>query len=216
MEWFLIGFFLLTAAAAIVIPYLNGNPTRKITAAILLLPAAYIGYTEYQTITLENNLSAAIQTYSGNATLKVSCHRFSQYFTQTNQRAGQVWFDSNGTASNTTELMYRTCEALKPLNPALSQNKDIPVITDEQAFALHILSHELQHLQNIKNEAAAECYAHQHNPSFFNHLKISNPQETAIRTFQQTYPNNARKYKSGECKPGGQLDLKLTPSVFNR
>ena len=219
VELFLIALSILAASAAILIPWYSGNSPKPILGGILLIPAGILGYQEIQIVQLEQTLSKAIQTYSATNDLTVSCDRFSQHFIQTNQRAGEVWFNSDGTPENDTRLMYRTCNTLLPLEPQLSAalaNSDVPSfpISSEQAYMLHVLSHELQHLLGIRDEATAECYAHQNNPAFFTLLRIEDPIDTAHRTHAENYPNLPFSYKSGECKPGGSLDLNLQPSLW--
>ena len=129
VELFLIALSILAASAAILIPWYSGNSPKPILGGILLIPAGILGYQEIQIVQLEQTLSKAIQTYSATNDLTVSCDRFSQHFIQTNQRAGEVWFNSDGTPENDTRLMYRTCNTLLPLEPQLSAalaNSDVP------------------------------------------------------------------------------------------
>lgn len=211
VEIFAIVFLALLAVAAIVVPWYRDNPPRWGTAFIILLLTAPLVYEEYRMQSVESFLTSTIREYGGNPEFQVECDRISAYLVQTSQRGGEVWFDADGVPSTSTQLMYRTCDALKKLPSELPRD-----ITMEEAYALHIVSHELQHLLGIKDEAVAECYAHQHNPKLFNRFGVSNSDIVANANWSLTYKNLPDRYKSGECRDGGTLDLNFTNNVFRK
>jgi hypothetical protein len=87
--------------------------------------------------------------------------------------------------------------------------------TDTSAEALKILAHESYHLRGVKNEAAAECYAIQTVPRVARALAgVSFPDAHALAVIEYLvgYPGMPPPYRSGECRPGGALDLSSGPN----
>ena len=87
--------------------------------------------------------------------------------------------------------------------------------TETSAEALKILAHESYHLPGVKNEAAAECYAMQAVPRVARSLagvSFADAHGLAVIVYLVSYPGMPPAYRSGECRPGGALDLSSGPN----
>jgi hypothetical protein len=87
--------------------------------------------------------------------------------------------------------------------------------TETSAEALKILAHESYHLGGVKNEAAAECYAMQAVPRVARALagtSLADAHALAVIVYLLGYAGMPPAYRSGECRPGGALDLSSGPS----
>ena len=87
--------------------------------------------------------------------------------------------------------------------------------TETSAEALKILAHESYHLSGVKNEAAAECYAMQAVPRVARALagvSFADAHALAVIVYLVGYPGMPPAYRSGECRPGGALDLSSGPN----
>jgi hypothetical protein len=82
--------------------------------------------------------------------------------------------------------------------------------TETSAEALKILAHESYHLRGVKNEAVAECYAMQAVPRVARALAgatFADAHALAVIVYLVGYPGMPPAYRSGQCRPGGALDL---------
>jgi hypothetical protein len=87
--------------------------------------------------------------------------------------------------------------------------------TETSAEALKILAHESYHLRGVKNEATAECYAMQAVPRVARALagvSFADAHALAVIVYLVSYPGMPPAYRSGECRPGGALDLSSGPN----
>jgi hypothetical protein len=78
----------------------------------------------------------------------------------------------------------------------------------DSAVALKVLAHESFHLQGIKEEDVAECYAMQEVPRVAHALGASEQEGAAMAraVYDLTYPGMPPNYRSPDCRPGGPLD----------
>ncbi|HEX9141464.1 MAG TPA: hypothetical protein VF833_04490, partial [Gaiellaceae bacterium] len=70
------------------------------------------------------------------------------------------------------------------------------------------------HLRGVKNEAAAECSAMQAVPRVARSLagvSFADAHALAVIVYLVSYPGMPPAYRSGECRPGGALDLASRP-----
>ena len=82
------------------------------------------------------------------------------------------------------------------------------------AQALLTLSHESMHLRGWRDEAAAQCYGIQEVAYAVERLGGTAAEWRAVARFVLALqPGMPDDYQSGECQPGGGLDLRpLTPA----
>jgi hypothetical protein len=80
---------------------------------------------------------------------------------------------------------------------------------DDLAYAVTTLSHEIQHLVSPAGEAATECAGMQHAAEVAERLGATRAyaESLAARYWERFYPPPHEAYRSGECRPGGALDL---------
>ena len=80
----------------------------------------------------------------------------------------------------------------------------------EQVAAVHTLTHESIHMSGVTNESETECIALQRDAEMARHLGASTEGASALAQlyWQVVYPLMPPGYRSGECRPGGALDLK--------
>jgi hypothetical protein len=71
-----------------------------------------------------------------------------------------------------------------------------------------VLTHESFHLQGVKTEAVAECYAMQALPRVARALgaSVRQAETMAMLVYEYVYPRMPPLYRSPDCRPGGSLD----------
>ncbi len=76
------------------------------------------------------------------------------------------------------------------------------------ADALTVLAHESSHLEGIRNEAVAQCYAMQAVPRIARALGASTEDGHALASLEYAfaYPRMPPAYRSPDCRSGGALD----------
>jgi hypothetical protein len=210
VELFVIILLLICILLAIFYPIYNGNKPRVFTALFLVALTVPLGYEEYKIIVTEKALTSLARSYTGLTNIEIKCDRLSQYMVSASQRQGEVYFDADGTPESSARIMYRTCQSIVPL----ITNRTAITPSLDQIVSLHVVSHEIQHLIGVKDEAIAECNALQNNMEFFKLFNILEPGIAAKRYYQELYPNMPMRYKSADCRYGGKLDLSLPNSVF--
>ena len=80
-----------------------------------------------------------------------------------------------------------------------------------QILAVHVLTHESMHMSGTTSEAVAECHAMQHDTAMAEDLgaPAAAAHALAVTYWHTVYPYMPDGYTSGDCKPGGALDLHL-------
>jgi len=204
--------FLLVVCILFVIFYPIYNKKKpkiflSIFFAVILIP---LGYEEYNMRITENRLTSIARAHANLDNINIKCDRLSQYAFTTSQKKGEVYFEYDGTPSNLARIMYRPCQSILPL---ISNRVPISPSLD-QIVSLHVVSHEIQHLLGVQDEAVAECLAIQNNIEFFKMFKIIEPENAAKRYYKELYPKMPMRYRTAECVNGGKLDLNLSNSVF--
>ena len=84
------------------------------------------------------------------------------------------------------------------------------------AFAVDLLAHEVEHLVSPASEAVTECRAMQSIREYARALGAT-PAEAARLAevyWTEAYPENAREYRTEQCRDGGPLDLDPGSSVW--
>lgn len=86
----------------------------------------------------------------------------------------------------------------------------------ELAYAVGVLSHEIQHIAGRGTEAETECAGLQHLAGLARELGASESYSLLLaRTYlEEHYPPDADEYASPECRPGGALDLAPETSAW--
>jgi hypothetical protein len=106
------------------------------------------------------------------------------------------------------------CEALV----ALRYEGARPTGDAQLAVALGVatLAHEMQHTAGVASEAAAECYGMQTIKRVARRLGAEPEYADALvqRYWQEIYPRNPPRYRSGECRDLGALDRSPRTSAW--
>ena len=147
---------------------------------------------------LERRLGELSSLVAGRS-VQVRCEDFSDGSLQ--EPGGVVQF-SGSTPADFSRVRPDVCTAILKFMRAPT------TLRFDSAVALSVLAHEAFHLQGIKTEAVAECYAIQSVPRLAHALGAS-PQQAAamaIAVWKLQYPTMPAQYRSPECRPGGSLD----------
>lgn len=181
--------------------------------AMLVVPLVWLLVTERQWIDSEHEFSAVARTIAP-ASAGVHCQRWGERITYLGSDLGHVEFDADGQPAGPAYLTYDVCRDLSSYWHAGFTAKNHP--TTEQAIAVHVLSHESEHLTGIESESMAECFAVQQDTKTAEELG-ANPQQAylvALRYWTLIYPNMPSDYTTPDCAPGGKLDRNPGDTVW--
>ena len=172
-------------------------------AALLLLGCG--GMTPWVLrVRLEARLAPAASAIAG-VPVRVFCQSFGEAFVDAGSEYGYVEFGPDGVPERSTLIKRDQCNDLRAY---LRSDKVAP--TREQAVALHTLTHEAIHMSGVTNEAETECISLQRDAEMARSLGAPDEGARALaRLYWATvYPRMPDGYRSGECRPGGALDLR--------
>ena len=203
---------------------------------LALVVAAAVGVWRWQHdrhVALENRLAAAASELAGRP-VHVSCQGFLAELVDVSAESGDVAFP-DGRPADTAHLKRGTCGALAAFGPA-SAHRDLDCLltvdwrrwTLEAGFdalctrraqraadAITTLAHESMHLRGWIDEATAQCYAIQEDPWTVVRLGGTRAEGAAVADLvlaeQGGMPS---EYQSGDCRPGGRLDLHPDTPAF--
>lgn len=141
----------------------------------------------------------------------VHCQRLSAALFNVFGPDGFVPYDQAGRAGTDIYLKWEVCKDLLTYKVGSVESPT----TDEQV-GVHILTHEAMHVSGDTNEASAECKAMQYDALTARALGATFPQSTRLATnyFKTLYPRIEPGYQSTECRPGGELDLRLSDAPW--
>jgi hypothetical protein len=105
------------------------------------------------------------------------------------------------------ERVLRRPDAFACARVARRAFENCPVGLSDAAVSIVTLAHEQQHVDGIRDEAAAECYALQRAPIAA--LAAGVPDDVARRVALYTHRaiDQPREYHSAQCRNGGSLDV---------
>jgi hypothetical protein len=138
--------------------------------------------------------------------------------------AGSVDFDASGRPADVADIKRKVCHRLQSFATARASPKfgcldtpfrcDASVVND--AIALDVLAHESWHLEGNQNEAVTECYAEQTVGFVATKLGSNDVQARGLARLVHllVYPHMPEEYRSGECRDGGELDLRPGSSAW--
>jgi hypothetical protein len=152
---------------------------------------------------LEGRLSQATSTLLGIDVI-VYCQSFGEAFIDTGAELGYVAFGPDGVPERSTLIKREQCHDLRDY---LRSPPTTP--TQEQAVAVHTLTHEAMHMGGNTSESETECLAVQRDAEM---ARLLGAEEQAARNlavlyWQRHYPLMPGDYRSAECGPGGALDI---------
>src|SRR5687768_16111227 len=155
-------------------------------------------------VRLEAKLATAASEIAG-VPVQVFCQSFGEAFVDAGSEYGYVEFGPDGVPERSTLIKRNQCNDLRAY---LRSDKAVP--TREHAVAVHTLTHEAIHMSGVTNEAETECIALQRDAETARNLGATAEAARALAFlyWQVVYPRMPADYRSGECRPGGALDLR--------
>lgn len=137
--------------------------------------------------------------------VRVTCQRTLSSLVDISGNLGYVPYPPDGSAPPAAFLRNDTCGHLADYLDSMRAP------TLDQVRAVHVLTHEIQHLAGQRNEALAECEAVQRNHRTAAALGATAAQARGLAAtyFREHYPRNTATYSHPGCEPGGKLDENL-------
>ncbi|HEX7189506.1 MAG TPA: hypothetical protein VF423_14895 [Actinomycetes bacterium] len=154
---------------------------------------------------LESTLSDAASVLVG-AEVTVDCQSRGQEFLDVGAELGWVRYDRAGVPEPRALIKRAPCAALAGY---LRSDRSSP--SRDQVVAVHVLSHEAQHMAGLTAEAEAECGAVQRDALAARLLGADPAQARALAEayWREVYPRMPDEYRTPDCAPGGRLDERL-------
>ncbi len=173
---------------------------RAVVATVVTIAAITAGSFEVAHHLRQQLATEALGVLSNVDGIKADCERYTEELFNLSQYQGYVFYDG----SNVAHLRRNICHELWGYAHGGQANP-----TEGQIVAVHVVAHEAQHINGIRNEAVAECIAVQLNYLVAEKLGATPEQarEFQRRYFAEFYPWQSDEYVSGECREGGELDL---------
>jgi len=126
----------------------------------------------------------------------VHCQRLIATWAFAGAESAHVAYNANGTPGNEAWLTYNTC---RDLGRWMSSDKIEPTLAE--VTAVHILTHEAEHLAGIRSEANAECAAMNSDQMVAERLGATPGQARQLQlTYAfRVYPHLSNDYKNPNC-----------------
>ena len=164
-----------------------------------------------------NERYAEIASEIAGRPVSVRCPGFWKKLVDVSPNEGTVLVEG-GAVGDVTDLSLEICDALDDvvagdagtaLECLTAPADDCRRPLDAVAFGIEALTHESLHLRGILDEARTECYALQTSARTGVRLGLTPAQAAAVNAYYlaRLYPLLPAAYQSGECRPGGPLDL---------
>ena len=150
----------------------------------------------------EHELADAVRPTLNGRDAGFGCERLLHGFFSSQGHSGHVWFDADGQPAHEAFLSSSTCSRVK------AYRRDPAGATLEQVTAVHIVTHEAEHLGGARVEAVAECSALQADAQV---LVALGADPTVARAQVRSYltgvfPRLDTDYASPDCRQDGPLD----------
>jgi hypothetical protein len=178
-------------------------PAISISSCVVL--AVVATFPVVDRVTLESRLSNASSTLLG-MHVEVDCQTLTGSALDMGRELGYVKWGPDGVPEHKTLIKHQQCN---DLHSYLNSSKEHP--SAAEILAVHVLTHESMHMSGITSEAIAECDAMQHDTTMAEDLGAppAAAHALAVTYWLTVYPYMPEGYTSGDCKPGGAMDLHL-------
>jgi hypothetical protein len=178
----------------------DGRIFRALVAGVLSITALVAWSVEVGHYQRQQLATEALGVLSNVKGVRADCERYTEELFNLSQYQGYVYYDG----SNVAHLQRNVCNDLWDYAHGGQANP-----TEGQIVAVHIVAHEVQHINGIREEDVAECRAVQLNYLVAEKLGATPEQarELQRRYFAELYPRQASDYISGACTEGGALDI---------
>lgn len=190
--------------------YLNQRRHKGALIALAIILAPLSAFEAAWALT-EHKLNSVIQEYTGNPKVSVHCQRFTEAIGDVSPYKGYVKYNSDYTPTTVAQLDDDIC---KNLRSWILSDKTNPSL--EQIQAVHILTHEAQHLKGQTNEAIAECDAIQADSTVAQLFGATSEQGQALALgyYKETYPRMPARYSDAQCRQYGSLDRSPADGIW--
>jgi hypothetical protein len=160
---------------------------------------------------LERRLSSVASSEVG-APVTVHCQSVGQEMVDVGPELGYVRYGPGGVPEHATLIKHAQCG---DLSAYLHSDKAAPSL--DQVIAVHVLTHEAQHMAGQTSEARAECQAVQRDAQTAQLLGATTAEADALarRYWLVVYPRMGDDYRSPDCAPGGALDEHLPDAPWS-
>jgi hypothetical protein len=189
--WVLFGWFVVwrVSRRAITVTFI-------ILSLIIFTALSWQSYLEYSWQHNETQYAKAIVPVAGKGKV-VHCQRLLATWVFAGAELGHVQYNADGSISREAWLTYETCHHL---GMWMASDKSKPTL--DEVIAVHVLSHEAQHLAGVKSEANAECRAMQQDALVAQRLGATAEQARALQLqyYTQFYPHMPLDYKAAGCR----------------
>jgi len=178
----------------------EGSAGRMWWAGLLIASTIVALYFEVGHQRQERLATYAMSAVTENPNARADCRRFTQTFFSLGGYDGYVYRDNPDVALYTNDV----CRSLASY---ASSNKQNPSLN--QIRAVHVIAHEVEHVNGHWTESDAECRAVQLNYLVAIKLGATEQQSRTLqaRYFAEVYPHLKDGYTSGQCREGGSLDI---------
>jgi hypothetical protein len=185
----------------------DGRGFRVVVTWVFTILAFTAGYFEVAHHLRQQLATEALGVLSDVEGVSADCERFSEELFNLSQYQGYVYYDG----SNVAHLRRNICHGLWDYAHGGQANP-----TEWQILAVHIVAHETMHINDIRDEAVAECMAVQLNHLVAEELGATpeEARELQRRYYEEYYPHQRADYTSGQCREGGELDINPDRTEF--
>lgn len=159
---------------------------------------------------LEATLSAVASELAGRP-VTVRCQTPSEEVFDVGTEYGYVSFDAAGRPEPQAVIKTDQCNDLRDFIRSRGTH-----VTEDQAVAVHVLTHESMHMRGIVDEAVTECAAVQRDALTAELLGAlpHNARTPAQTYYAGRYPRMPDGYWSPECRRGGAMDEGLATAPW--
>ena len=174
-----------------------------ISVALLLVLATTSAVPVVRHRRLERQLSAVASAVVG-VPVTVHCQSVGQQMIDTGSELGWVRFDVAGVPEHSTLVKREPCSALSAY--LHGHGRSAPSLAT--VIAVHVLTHEAEHMAGLTGESGAECAAVQRDASTARLLGATPAQASTLAAayWSEAYPRMPEDYRSAECRAGGAMD----------
>lgn len=178
----------------------QGRGLRAWWAGAVIIAALAAGVTEYGHHQRQHLATVAMSAVTDNPHAEANCERLTESLFNLSQFDGYVYQDNSDVAL----FKRHVCRDLASYAASSKRNPSL-----EHVAAVHLIAHEVMHVNGIWVEAEAECRAAQLSHLVAEELGATEAQARALQAmyFEELYPRNRSDYISGECREGGALDI---------
>ncbi len=179
---------------------MRANPGRAWWAVVVMGTAMTAWFFEASHHQRQQLATDAMLVLSVTPHAEANCQRLTAQWFDASVYDGFVYHDN----SDVAHYKRHICKNLAAYARGGHANPSL-----DQVAAVHLIAHEVMHVNNIWNEAKAECHGVQLNHLVAEALGATPQQARDLqrRYYEEIYPHLRSDYVSSECRAGGALDI---------